>query len=106
MGNARPNGKCWCDCGGSPKPGSYFLAGHDKRAEAYLAAIEESESIADRLASNGFVPGGKGLRTATLDAGGGYEECGRLGLDGTPCRVIGRGIGMRRHQANDTRHSD
>jgi len=103
---AVPNGLCWDDCGGTPKPGSFFLPGHDKRAERYMAAIEESASIADRLNSRDFVPGKKSLREATLATGKGYEECGRIGLDGKPCKIIGRGVGMRRHRADDTRHSD
>jgi len=48
---AAPNGLCWDDCGGSPKPGSFFLRGHDKRANRYLAAVEGSQSIALRLAA-------------------------------------------------------
>jgi hypothetical protein len=101
---ATPTGTCWCDCGGTPKPGSFFLPGHDKRADRYLAAIEGSQSIADRLASRGFVPGTDSLRDATLSADASYEECGLTAPDGQPCRIIGRGVGMRRHRADAPQH--
>jgi hypothetical protein len=101
---ATPNGKCWCDCGGTPNSGSFFLPGHDKRADRYLAAVEGSESIADRLASRGYVPGEGSLREETLHADASYEECGLNAPDGNPCRIIGRGVGMRRHRADTTRH--
>jgi hypothetical protein len=102
---AVPNGKCWDDCGGTPRPGSFFLPGHDKRAERYLSAIDGSQSIAEHLAARGYVPGGTSLRDATLAADSSYSECGRMTLAGTPCRVIGRGAGMRRHQADDGQHT-
>lgn len=102
---ATPNGFCWDDCGGKTKPGSFFLPGHDKRAERYLEAIEGSQSIAERLAGAGFVPGSGGsLRSATLSHDPGYEECGLLTLEGQECRVIGKGVGMRRHRANTDGH--
>jgi hypothetical protein len=101
---AVPNGLCWDDCGGRPKPGSFFLPGHDKRAERYLVAIEGSQTIAERLAAGGYVPGQKSLRAATLSHDKTYEECGRLTPDGQNCRIIGRGAGMRRHRADDSQH--
>lgn len=105
--NTAPNGHCWCDCGGSAHAGSFFVQGHDKRAERYLVAIEGGKTIAERLAERGYVPGsGQSLRAATLEADPSYETCGRLDLSGEPCRVIGRGAGMRRHRASDDRHSD
>ncbi len=107
MTTPMPNGLCWCDCGGNTKPGSYFLQGHDKRADRFLVAIDGSQSIADKLADRQFVPGqGKSLRAATLKADKSYEECGRKALDGLDCRIIGRGVGMRRHRADDSRHTD
>jgi hypothetical protein len=101
---ATPNGMCWDDCGGHPKPGSFFLPGHDKRAERYLAALDNAKPLTDRLAVAGYVPGNKSLRADTLLSDAGYEECGRLSLDGQPCRIIGRGAGMRRHRAHDSQH--
>ncbi len=101
---ATPNGLCWDDCGKSAKPGSFFLQGHDKRADRYLAAVEGSQSLAQRLAARGFVPGQGSLRAATLATDEGYEECGQTDLQGEPCRVIGRSVGMRRHRADDGQH--
>jgi hypothetical protein len=102
---ASPNGWCFCDCGGKTKPGSFFLQGHDKRADRYLEAIDGSQSIADKLAARGFVPAqGKSLRDAALKADKSIEECGRKTLDGLNCRIIGRGAGMRRHRADDSQH--
>ena len=101
---AVPNGLCWDDCGGKTKPGSYFLPGHDKRAERYLAAIEGSRTIAERLATAGYVPSEGSLRRATLSHDPSYEECGRLTLDGQKCLIIGRNVGMRRHRADDSQH--
>lgn len=103
--HSSPNGFCWCDCGGKTKPGSYFLQGHDKRAEKYLASVNGSQSIADQLAAQQFVPGlGMSLRDATLKADPTYEECGLKRPDGLDCRVIGKGVGMRRHRADATQH--
>ena len=51
--------------------------GVDKRAERYLAAIEDSQTIAQKLAACGYVPGEGGLRAATLAADSTYEECDR-----------------------------
>jgi hypothetical protein len=83
------------------------MQGHDKRAERYLTAIEGSHSIAERLAAQGFVPGtGKSLCEATLKADPTYERCGHKNLDGQPCRVIGKGVGIRRHRAAEDRHRD
>lgn len=103
---ATPNGYCYCDCGGHTRPGSFFLQGHDKRAEKYLLAIDGTQSIADRLSTRHYIPGesGMSLRAATLEADSSYEECGLKLPDGTDCRVIGRGIGMRKHRASDSDH--
>ncbi len=56
MSAPMPNGWCWCDCGGRTKPSSYFLQGHDKRADRYLDAIDGSQSIAEKLATLGYMP--------------------------------------------------
>lgn len=103
---ATPNGLCWCDCGGKTRPGSFFLPGHDKRAERYLDAIDGAHTIAERLAGRGYIPGtGGSLRTATLASDSTYEECGRNLPDGEPCRIIGKGVGIRRHRGDDERHA-
>ncbi len=100
----RPNGKCWDDCGGEPGRGSFFLQGHDKRAERYLVAVDGAKSIAERVAAHGFTPGTGEFRAATLASDASYEECGRLALNGQPCQIIGRGRGMQVHRAADDRH--
>ncbi len=104
--SATPNGQCWCGCGAITKPGSFFLQGHDKRAERYLAAVDGGQSIAQQLASRGYVPGvGRNLRTDTLAApGSNFEECGLKNLDGQDCQVIGQGVGIRQHRADDAHH--
>jgi hypothetical protein len=103
---SHPNGRCWCDCGEPAQPGSFFLQGHDKRAERYLDALDGGTSLAQRLAERGYVPGsGKSLRDDTLASDNSYEECGRLDVYGNECRIIGRGAGMRRHRATDDRHA-
>ena len=30
----QPNGRCFCGCGETPKPGKFFVITHDRRAEA------------------------------------------------------------------------
>lgn len=105
--NPQPNGHCWDDCGGEAQPGNFFIQGHDKRAERYLVALDGGTTIAQKLAERGYVPGsGKSLRDDTLAADATYEVCGRDGLDGKPCRVIGRGAGMRQHRAATDRHGE
>lgn len=103
--SASPNGLCWCDCGGETKPGSFFLQGHDKRADRYLEVVKGSQSIAEKLADGQYVPGqGKSLRDAVLSTDPTYEECGLKGLNGFDCRVIGKGVGMRKHRADSGQH--
>jgi len=34
-----PTGKCWCGCGGETERGSFFLKGHDKKAERGLREL-------------------------------------------------------------------
>lgn len=100
-----PNGLCWCDCGGRPAAGSFFLPGHEKTAERYLAAINNASTLVQRLADRGFVPGQVGLRAAVLaSAAGYYEECGLDRADGQPCPVIGRGDAMTQHRSQTHRH--
>ena len=102
--SAAPNGFCWGDCGVRTKSGSFFLQGHDKRADRYLEAVDGSQSIAEKLAARQVVPGqGKSLRDA-LKVDPSFETCGLKRPDGLDCRVIGKGVGMRRHRADDTQH--
>jgi hypothetical protein len=55
-----PMGECWCGCGTEVSARSFFSAGHDRRAESMLAALEYG-SLADMLAAHGYGPGRKSL---------------------------------------------
>lgn len=90
---AAPTGKCFCDCGGDTAPGSYFLQGHDKRAERALAALLGG-SIVDRLVTAGYGPGGKSLRKDGVERGV-LEECG---IDGCTVYSSPNSPGLRRHR--------
>src|SRR5882724_7164758 len=41
-----PTGDCWCGCGEETKVGSFFRAGHDKKAESLVIEIEFDGSVA------------------------------------------------------------
>jgi hypothetical protein len=102
----RPNGLCWDFCGAKTAPGAFFLPGHDNCAERYLNNVDGGKSVAERLFQAGYWPGGpKNLREDALAAGKDYEACGRKGLDGKPCLVIGRSRGIQVHRADDYQHS-
>ena len=51
-----PMGECWCGCGTEVAARSFFSAGHDRRAESMLAALQYG-SLADMLAAHGYGPG-------------------------------------------------
>lgn len=53
-----PTGQCWCGCGEEAAIGSFFRAGHDKKAEAALVRIKYG-SIAEFLHEEGYGPGGR-----------------------------------------------
>lgn len=53
-----PTGKCWCGCGEETKVGAFFVAGHDKRAEAAVVKTVYG-SVPGLLVAHGFGPGGK-----------------------------------------------
>ena len=61
--NVFPSGQCQCGCNAPTKEGSFFLAGHDKKAESMLTKIKYGmeNSVALRLADEGYGPGGKNL---------------------------------------------
>jgi hypothetical protein len=54
-----PTGECWCGCGEEAKLGSFFLVGHDKKAESVAIELEFDGSVAQFLDALGFAPGGK-----------------------------------------------
>jgi hypothetical protein len=60
-----PTGECWCGCKSKTNDGSFFLAGHDKRAESMLTKLEYGweNAIVHRIANAGYGPGGKNLLT-------------------------------------------
>jgi hypothetical protein len=49
-------GVCWCGCGTEVATRSFFSAGHDRKAESMLAALQYG-SLADMLAAHGYGPG-------------------------------------------------
>jgi hypothetical protein len=53
-----PTGACWCGCGEPAARGAFFVAGHDKRAEAAIVKVEYG-SVPDLLVKHGYGPGGK-----------------------------------------------
>ena len=53
-----PTGDCWCGCGEETKVGAFFVAGHDKRAEAAVVKTLYG-SVPGLLVAHGFGPGGK-----------------------------------------------
>lgn len=53
-----PTGECWCGCGQDARRGSFFLPGHDKKAESAVILVEYG-SVPEFLAKHGYAPGGK-----------------------------------------------
>ena len=58
-----PTGSCWCGCGDETLRGSFFLAGHDRRAESDVILVEY-ENVVGFLDRHGYGPGGKNARKA------------------------------------------
>jgi hypothetical protein len=58
-----PTGKCWCGCGHDVARGSFFLPGHDKKAEAAVILVEYG-GVPEFLTKHGFGPGGKNPQKA------------------------------------------
>jgi hypothetical protein len=69
MERAVPQGVCYCGCGTTVGPGKFFVATHDRIAEAALLAAEYEGSIANLIASHGYGPGRKNLRFRGVDPG-------------------------------------
>ena len=57
-----PTGKCFCGCGGTVK-NTFFIPGHDKRAESMLNTLlyGPKKTIVLRMAAEGYGPDGKNL---------------------------------------------
>ena len=66
MKRSIPTGTCWCGCGAEVPVGSFFVSGHDKRAEADVIEIEYG-GIPEFLEALGYGPGGKNPMTARQD---------------------------------------
>jgi len=60
-----PTGKCWCGCGESTERTSFFVPGHDKRAEAKVVK-EVYGSVVELLAAHGYGPDGRDPSTPHL----------------------------------------
>jgi hypothetical protein len=58
MSRVFPTGKCFCGCGEPTEGTSYFVAGHDKRAEAKVVK-EVYGSVVEFLAAHGYGPEGR-----------------------------------------------
>jgi hypothetical protein len=52
---ALPTGECWCGCGTETPVGSFFAAGHDKRAESEVI-LNEYGSVPEFLLAHGYGP--------------------------------------------------
>lgn len=53
-----PTGDCWDGCGEQTGRGSFFLPGHDRRAETAVIKVEYG-GVAEFLDAMGYGPGGK-----------------------------------------------
>lgn len=63
MSRVFPTGKCFCGCGEATEGTSYFVAGHDKRAEAKVVK-ECYGSVVELLAAHGYGPEGRDATAA------------------------------------------
>lgn len=68
QGRLLPTGECWCGCGQGTSAAKFFVAGHDRTAEAAVVKAEYG-SVAEFLVAHGYGPGGK--------ASGGGSKKGR-----------------------------
>jgi hypothetical protein len=58
MNRVFPTGQCWCGCGETTPPTSFFAQGHDKRAEARVVK-EIYGGVAEFLTAHGYGPDGR-----------------------------------------------
>jgi hypothetical protein len=58
MARVFPTGKCFCGCGETTEGTSYFVPGHDKRAEAKVVK-EVYGSVVELLTAHGYGPEGR-----------------------------------------------
>jgi hypothetical protein len=60
-GRLLPTGDCWCGCGQETTEGNFWMAGHDKFAEAAVINLKY-KSVAEFLLDHGFGPRGRNAR--------------------------------------------
>ncbi len=58
-----PTGECFCGCGAETSIRSYFLQGHDRRAESKVREMEYGP-VVNFLARHGYGPGEKNVQDA------------------------------------------
>src|SRR5260370_37948993 len=63
QGRLLPTGECWCGCGATTPVGSFFLSGHDKRAESAVILVEFG-GVPEFLRAMRYGPGGKNAQNA------------------------------------------
>ena len=90
-----PTGSCFCGCGAESNTGSYWVQGHDKKAESDMNSIHHADQVVQRLIDLGYGPDAKNLQHETL-ALGTRELCGATG-----CSATGKpgSEGLRRHRS-------
>jgi len=54
----QPTGECWCGCGSSVGPESFFAQGHDSTLEAVIVRVHYG-GRAGLAKQHGYGPGGK-----------------------------------------------
>lgn len=58
-----PNRTCWCGCGGETRPDSFFVRGHDSKAESAILDLEYG-GRPELLNRHGYGPSGQNLLQA------------------------------------------
>lgn len=94
---ANTTGKCFCGCDRKVTPGSFFVQGHDKKAEGDLNAILHGDAVVNRLVYYGYGPGQHDLNLHERAIELGLRE--RCGVDGCNVSGVPGSAGMRRHRA-------
>lgn len=92
-----PTGYCWCGCGGETTLGSFFLSGHDKRAQAALLALSRG-SVAALLWARGFDSTPGHTVTDAAVAAGVWVRC-----VATHCDYAGTPTAVRDHELREHR---
>lgn len=64
-----PTGDCWCGCGAEVGRGSFFLPGHDKKAESAVILVEYG-GVPEFISQHGYGPAGKNAIDALAELRG------------------------------------